>query len=199
VIDKENLPVFASHEGGALEKKETSGSGTRIFTSLLLVMGLIGAGTLGFRKYAQGKGINLNLPFQRQAKLIEVVSTTAMGPKRSIAVVKVLDGYMVVGMGEGGISLLKDLGPNSGLDKYMDEHLVGAGPSFSNTFQGVLSGASVASGASARDTGTSSARAAINAAANAADGIVPGGSSRTGAADSIRSSIKKRLEGFKPL
>ncbi|RYZ95152.1 MAG: hypothetical protein EOP11_25370, partial [Proteobacteria bacterium] len=91
VIDKESLPVFAPHEG-TMVKKETSGSGTRIFTSLLLVVGLIGAGTLGFRKYAQGKGINLNLPFQRQAKLIEVVSTTAMGPKRSIAVVKVLDG-----------------------------------------------------------------------------------------------------------
>ncbi|RYZ94969.1 MAG: hypothetical protein EOP11_25640, partial [Proteobacteria bacterium] len=144
-----------------------------------------------------GKGINLNLPFQRQAKLIEVVSTTAMGPKRSIAVVKVLDGYMVVGMGEGGISLLKDLGPNSGLDKYMDEHTAGMGTSFSNTFQGVLSGASAASGASSKDASATSARAAVNAAASMADGIVPGKAAH--AAESIRSSIKKRLEGFKPL
>jgi flagellar biogenesis protein FliO len=198
-VDKESLPVFSSRENGMVEKKETNGAGTRMLTSLLLVIGLIAAGTLGFRKFAQGKGINLNLPFQKQARLIEVVSTTSVGGKRSIAIVKVMDQYLVVGMGEGGMNLLKDLGANATLDRHVEESTAGLGPTFSNTFQGVLSGqapAQAGTGATARDV--SSARAAINAAASAADGIVPGATSAR-ASESIRSSIKKRLEGFKPL
>lgn len=195
-VDKESLPVFSSHDGASAEKKEGGGAGTRMLTSLLLVIGLIAAGTLGFRKFAQTKGINLNLPFQKQSRLIEVVSTTSVGAKRSIAIVKVMDQYLVVGMGDGGMNLLKDLGANATLDKFMEETNVGLGPTFSSTFQGVLSGNQPAAGASARDV--SPARAAINAAASAADSIVPGGA-QASAGESIRSSIKKRLEGFKPL
>lgn len=197
-IDKENLPVFGAQEGTAAAKKESSNTGARMITSLLLVLGLIAGGTLAFRKYAAGKGINLNLPFQRQSRLVEVVSTTSVGGKRSIAIVKVMDQYLVVGMGEGGMNLLKDLGANATLDRHVEESQAGlGGPSFSSTFQGVLSGSQAAAGASSRDV--SAARAAINAAASATDDIGPAGGARASAGESIRSSIKKRLEGFKPL
>ena len=136
--------------------------------SLLLVIGLIGAGSLAFRRFVQGRGLS----FRQQGKVIEVISTQSMGPKRSIALIKVLDQHMVVGMSGDGMSLLANLGTNVNLDKFMEEP--GAGASFNDTLQSTISGGTGA--VSARD--------------------VAGGG---GIQFSFRDSIKKRLVGFKPL
>lgn len=195
-VDKESLPVFTGAGGTPATAKQASGSGSRVFTSLLLVIGLIAAGFLGFRKFAKGQGLNLNLGglgnlgFQRQqSRMIEVVTTQSIGPKRSVAIIKVLDQYMVVGMAGDSMTLLNNLGTNVNLDKYMDETSVGGGtgPSFSSTFQGVLSGVGGQGGVSAKDP-----LANINPEAS-------GTTAKTAGDVSIRSAIKKRLEGFKPL
>ncbi len=137
---------------------------------MLLVLGVIGAGSLAFRRFVQGKG----LPFQRQGKVIEMVSTQTLGPKRSIALVKVLDRHLVIGMAGDSINLLVDMGTDVNLEKYMDDSPSGA--SFSDAL--TLTMASPGSSSSSN-----------------LDKVKPSESDRTG----FRANLKKRIEGLKPL
>lgn len=167
--DPESLPLFANSGGQApVAEKSRELPVSKMLGSLLLVVLMIGAAAMGFRKFALGKGS----PFVRQPKMIEVISSQAMGPKRSIAVVKVLDQYMVVGMSGDGMNLLTNLGADVNIDRFIDA--AGPGGSFTDVFQGAIS---------------SSDAPPSSAAQTAAPKGDPG----------VRNSIKKRLEGFKPL
>jgi len=171
----EEQPIFGSKSGGAgigEVKAKEEGTATRIFASLLLVIGIIGAAAVAYRRFALGKGIR----FQRQAKVIDVISTQAIGPKRSVALIKVLDQYMVVGMAGDGMSLLANLGSDVKIEKFLDQ-TGGPGSSFTDAFENALSGEIDP----AKTTGSGAV------AHKAAVGL------------GIRSSIKKRIEGFKPL
>lgn len=167
-VNSEDQPVFSADatKGSAAEAKSKEPAATKVFASLLMVVGVIGAAALAFRRFVLGKGMSL----QKQGKVIEVVSSQSMGPKRSIALVKVLDQYMVVGMSGDGMNLLANLGSNVDIDKYLDE--IGPGASFSATFRGTM------------QSQASSDAAPVQ---------------KTAADNSIRSAIKKRIEGFKPL
>jgi flagellar biogenesis protein FliO len=178
-VDSESLPIFAGQASAAAvgATKEKESPAAKIFASLLLVIGVIGAGSLAFRRFVQGKGIG----FQRQTKMIEVLSTQALGPKRSIAIVKVLDQHMVVGMSGDGMNLLANLGADVNLDRFQEEAMFGggsggAGASFTDTLQGAISGG----GAKSAVAGSVTQKLA---------GMDMG----------FRASLKKRLEGFKPL
>lgn len=165
-VNSEDQPVFRSEsaKGSTIEaKKETPAA--KVFASLLMVVGVIGAGALAFRRFVLGKRLNL----QKQGKVIEVISSQSMGPKRSIALVKVLDQYMVVGMAGDGMNLLANLGNNVDIDKYLDE--IDPGSSFSATFRGTMNSAQQSNEVVQKSTADAS----------------------------IRSAIKKRIEGFKPL
>jgi flagellar biogenesis protein FliO len=168
--DSESLPLFSAQGPQAtIGTKEKGSAAGKIFASLLLVVGLIGAGALAFRRFVQGKGI----VFQRQGKMIDVISSQSLGPKRSIALVKVLDQHLVVGMSGDGMTLLANLGNEVNLDRFSDD--VGIGASFTDTLHTAITGGSAEKGTA------SSAR-------------------REPVADmGFRASIKKRLEGFKPL
>ncbi|MGZ3661973.1 MAG: flagellar biosynthetic protein FliO, partial [Bdellovibrionota bacterium] len=147
---------------------------TRIVASLLLVIGVIGACAVGFRRFALGKGN----PFQRQNRVIETIATQGLGPKRSVAVIKVLDQYLVVGMSGDGMNLLANLGSDIKIDKYLDQ-IGGPGSSFTDTLEGALAGVT---------------------AAGKTDTAGPPLTSRAAEIElGIRSSIKKRIAGFKPL
>jgi flagellar biogenesis protein FliO len=175
VIDQESLPVFGNN--APAKEKESGNPISRMITSLVLVLGIVAAGGLAFKKFAKNQGIQM--PFQRQnGKMIEVISTQGIGPKRSIAIVKVLDQYMVVGMSGDSMCLLSNLGTNPNVEKFMDENSSGA--SFNSTFAGVLSGG-VTSKAPVATAGI--------------DAVVPRSSGEQG----VRSAIKKRIEGFKQL
>lgn len=173
-VNSEDMPLFSGANGApsSIDAKSKDSPGSKIFASLLLVIGIIGAGSLAFKKFALGKGIGLG--FQRQGKMIEVVANQSVGAKKSVAIIKVLDQYMVVGMAGDGMSLLANLGNNVNLEKYMDEG--GTGATFSDTFQTALTDSP-----EQQSKVTSSIQKATVAGAN------------------IRASIKKRMEGFKPL
>jgi flagellar biosynthetic protein FliO len=168
--DPESLPLFAN-SGTAAPAAEKSRElpVSKMLGSLFLVVVMIGAVAMGFRKFALGKGS----PFVRQPKMIEVISSQSMGPKRSIAVVKVLDQYMVVGMSGDGMNLLTNLGADVKIDRFIDA--AGPGGSFTDVFHGAMS--------------TDAAPPTATATQAAAPKGDPG----------VRNSIKKRLEGFKPL
>lgn len=169
--DTESLPVFgaAGSDKSIVADKPKESPATKVFASLLLVVGVIGAGALGFRRFVQGKGI----AFQRQPKMIDVISSQSLGPKRSIALVKVLDQHLVVGMSGDGMTLLANLGSGVNLDRFIDE--MGPGASFTDTLADTIS---------------------VGAKSPDLAGLVK----KTPAAGAgMRASIKKRLEGFKPL
>jgi flagellar biogenesis protein FliO len=166
----EEQPLFAT-KTNTEEKPKEEGAATRVFASLLLVVGLIGATAVAYRRFALGKGIT----FQRQTKVIDVVSTQAIGPKRSVALIKVLDQYMVVGMAGDGMSLLANLGSDVKIEKFIDQ--AGPGSSFSDAFDNAMTGEINPS--TATGTGAVAQKAPVGLG--------------------IRSAIKKRIEGYKQL
>lgn len=175
LLAPEEQPIFSAKIGNGTvvdDGKGKESAATRVFASLLLVIGLIGAAAVAYRRFALGKSIS----FLKQPKVIEVVSTQSLGPKRSVALIKVLDQYMVVGMAGDGMNLLANLGADVKIEKYLDQ--TGTGSSFSDAFENALSGDVPAE----KTSGT-------------------GAVAQKGASVSlgIRSSIKKRIEGFKPL
>lgn len=182
-VDSESLPIFSgqSAAGAAAVAKKEESPATKVFASLLLVIGVIGAGSLAYRRFVQGKGIG----FQRQTKMIDVISTQALGPKRSIAIVKVLDQHMVIGMSGDGMNLLANLGADVNIERFQDEAMFGggsggSGASFTDTLQGAITGGSSSGGSKGTNTGSVTQKLA---------GMDMG----------FRASLKKRLEGFKPL
>lgn len=166
--NSEDLPLFNASVAGsaAIESKDKKNPISKIFAVLLMIIGIIGAGALAFRRFAQGKGI----VFNRTNKLIDVVSTQSMGPKKSIAIVKVMDQYMVIGMAGDNMNLLINLGANANIEKQIDD--AGAGDSFAKAFQGAIS--------------SDAAPAPII-------------TQKKSESEGIRGLIKKRIEGFKPL
>ena len=113
------------------------------------------------------------------AKVIDVIASQSLGAKRSIALVKVLDQYMVVGMAGDGMSLLANLGADVKVEKYLDQ-IGGPGSSFLDTFEGALAGGPARSERSdVAGSNVSHKVAEVNLG--------------------IRGAIKKRIEGFKPL
>ncbi len=164
----ENLPIFTKTEEKAkATEADKESPAAKVMASLILVVGLIAAVALGFRKFVLGK----HSPFQKQTRMIQVVSSQALGPKRSIAVVKVLDQHLVVGMAGDNMNLLVNLGTNVNLDSFSDE--VVGGVSFSETL-------------------TTAVR---TDAFDREEARLQKSSSNLG----FRATLKKRLEGLKPL
>ena len=167
----EDQLLFAARPGDAKPKE---GSGTRVLASLLLVIGIIGACAVAVRRFTLGKGN----PFQRQNRVIETISTQSLGPKRSVAVIKVLDQYLVIGMAGDGMNLLANLGSDVKIDKFLDR-LDGPGTGFDDTLEGALAGVT---------------------AAGKTDTAGPPLTHKNALKElGIRSSIKSRIAGFKPL
>jgi flagellar biogenesis protein FliO len=180
----EEQPIFATQMNSAIEKdsKAKTSPISRMIASLLLVVGIIGAGAIAYRRFVLGRG----MPFQRnQNRMIETLATQSMGPKRAVTIIRVLDQYMVVGFSGDNMNLLANLGSNINIDKYTDEFNIpvssGSGASFADTFQGAISGVTPAQKSEARSSQKSEAR------------------SEEAPRLDFRSMIKKRIEGFKPL
>lgn len=166
----EEQPIFAASSSVAAAASSKQSPATRIFTSLLLVVGVIGAIAIAFRRFVLGRGVSFKgMSFQRQNRMIETIASQSLGPKRSVALIRVLDQHMVVGMAGESMTLLANLGNSVNLDKYEDASI---GASFADAFQGAISNDSAAASATSAP-------------------VAP--------APNMRSAIKKRMEGFKPL
>jgi len=153
-----------------IEKKESPIKKT--LTGLLTVLALMAGLAFGFKKFAQGRGIQLG--GGRQGKVIDVISTHMLGAKKSITLVKIGEQYMVLGVTGENINLLSVLGPEAKIEKYLNDQQL------SNNFNKTLN---------------SKMNEEDSFAFVSDDSIATTSSSGTG----IRDSIKKRLAGFKPL
>lgn len=168
LANTEEQPIFGSASAsGSKDAGAHTSPIARTLASLLLVVGIIGAGAVGYRRFVLGKG---GLSFQRQNRMIETITTQSIGPKRSVAIIRVLDQYMVVGMAGDNMNLLANLGNSVNLDKYDD---TGIGASFADSFQSAV----------VNPTTVQKEKIEVAAPAKA----------------DFRSMIKKRMEGFKPL
>jgi flagellar biogenesis protein FliO len=155
---------------------------------MLMTAGTKKGGALGrFLKMGMGK-------YGKAGRMIEVVSTHHLGPKKSIAVVRVAGRNLVLGISQDSINLITQLGDQGDaahqgtgateaeLDDLDLEALgVSPGPSMSPR-----TGAHAPSGASAFDSVLSQA-APLDAAPPALE------------ANGVRARIRSRLEGMKPL
>ncbi|OFZ21032.1 MAG: hypothetical protein A2X94_06790 [Bdellovibrionales bacterium GWB1_55_8] len=88
----------------------------RVFGKLAAIIALLGAVAFGFRKFLRGNPILNRLAKNGigKKKMIEVLSNHYLGPKKSIAVVRVAGRTMVLGITEESINLITQLGADSG-------------------------------------------------------------------------------------
>jgi len=155
------------------KKNEDPSAGIRKMTiNLLMVLSLIGIVTYFIRKFVLAKN---GLQFGKNKPIINMVSNYSLGPKKSIALVKVADQYMVLGISGDNINLISNLGPEANIDSYLDK------TNTDDTFKGILEKSVTAQTAQKTNTNESM--------------VTFGTAVRSG----IRSLVKKRLENFKPL
>jgi flagellar biogenesis protein FliO len=207
-IQREATPPIQGPPTEALATGKPLLSPVRMLIKMLAVIALFGICAMGLRKLmmASGntrKGGALGRLLQRgmskygkAGKMIEVVSTHHLGPKKSIAVVRVAGRNLVLGISQDSINLITQLGPEGDgsteaeLDDLDLEALgVRGGPSISAP----RAGARAPAGASAFDSvlSTESGRPSFDSAEQAA--LPPP------EANGVRARIRSRLEGMKPL
>ena len=94
---------------------------------LFLVVGLLYAALIFVRK----NGINFG---KNQGKLsqVKVISTQAIMPKKFVSIVKVQDSYLLLGVSENSITLLKEL---DSIDEDDNENSNNEKPKFSEIFK----------------------------------------------------------------
>jgi len=100
----EDQPLFTSSSPS--EKAKTASTTNlwfRMFGSLALVLVLFGGSLYGFRRWPGSKKIS------NRARMIEVLSQHHLGPKKSLAVVRVAGEACLVGITDNNISILKTL------------------------------------------------------------------------------------------
>jgi flagellar biogenesis protein FliO len=102
-------------KGEPLTGRKESFSPVRMLVSLLGVVLLLGAGLLGLKKLASSRnrqgavGRWVRKSLGRPEKMIEVVATHHLGPKKSIHMVKVAGRTLVLGVADDSINLITEL------------------------------------------------------------------------------------------
>lgn len=96
--------------------KAAAGGFGKVFLNLILVLGLIGGVAWGFRKFVLKKGLALGA----QNNLIRPISSYSLSPGRSLSIVRIGDEVLVLGVTNSNISLITSLGPDSGIDKFLE-------------------------------------------------------------------------------
>lgn len=176
VAEGENQALFANHPESNKELGKSAASAKadspirRMVTGLLTVLIIMAAMAYGFKRFVlQGR-----LGLSRQGRMIDMVSSYMLSPKKSITVVRVGRQFMVLGVTDNQINLIQNLGDDPSLEKYMDD--VPSGASSAMGFESILS------------------KKVSQGEGRIADELI-----EEQAKPSIRSLIKQRIEGFKPL
>ncbi len=103
-------------------KSEPSKYFARMALSLLGIIGIFLGGVFLVRRYSS----NIKkLPYGKKERIIQVVATHYLGNKKNISLVKVAGDYLVVGVGNEGISLISRLGSEVNVDKYLEDRFWG--------------------------------------------------------------------------
>jgi flagellar biosynthetic protein FliO len=147
---------------------------TRMLTGLITVLSIIALLAYGFKRFVLQGRVSLG----RQDRMVDMVSSYMLSPKKQIAVVRVGKQYMVLGVTDANINLIQNLGEDANIEKFIDDSPVHT-RSNSKTlgFDSILQ-KQVASSDSAEPTTSE---------------FIPESK------PSLRSLIKQRIEGFKPL
>jgi flagellar biosynthetic protein FliO len=103
-------------------KAEPSKHFARMVIALFAVVGLFVGAVFLLKKYSSKLK---KLPFGKKERLIQVVATHYLGNKKSISMVKIAGEYMVVGVGNEGISLISKLGPEVNVETYLEDRFWG--------------------------------------------------------------------------
>ena len=106
--DEKTLTITDTDTPGTIQNQATAPSGditvwdfVKMFVILTLVIGMI-LGFLWFMRRLSGQGPGTDAP-------IKVLHTHALGGSRSLLVVEVGNEVLLIGAGDGGINLVKDL------------------------------------------------------------------------------------------
>ncbi|HUP55847.1 MAG TPA: flagellar biosynthetic protein FliO [Bdellovibrionota bacterium] len=165
----------------------------------LLVRRALNAGAGNVRKAGGPLGRFLQRGLSRYGKtgkMIEVVSTHYLGPKKSIAVVRVAGRMLVLGISQDSINLITQLGAETDLDAGdIDLESLGVksqGGAGAESSEGPMMAGfdRLLSDAASRPTHQPRATAASPIPVEPAPGTEPAG---------VRARIRSRLEGMKPL
>lgn len=170
----ENEPISfgSSKNAEKVEAAKSENPITKIASSLLVVLSLIAAIAFGFKKFV----LKSNFSGQRQGRLLDVVASHMLSPKKSIAVVRVGKQYLVLGITDANINLLQTLGEDSSIEKFLDDGFSdGIGSSFNSLLSKKFSSDETSEEAPTR------------------------ASSKQDAKPSLRSTIKEKMASFKPL
>jgi flagellar protein FliO/FliZ len=100
----EASPVFKNPTPEVKAKTTTTaGLVGRMLLSLSIVAGVFGAGLYGLRKWPGTKKLT------SRSKMIEVLAQHSLGPKKSVAVIRVAGEAVLVGVTDNHVSILKSL------------------------------------------------------------------------------------------
>jgi flagellar biogenesis protein FliO len=132
-VDEKSDPLKKNQENTKVDTKklELSKPTNISYTTYLVKMIFVLAGVIGFfflvvklmKKVMVGRG-SLNL--LRSSKLIEVMTTTYIAPKRQLMLVKVHDQVLLLANSESGISLLSEVKNLAGLLKEAELKIEGS-------------------------------------------------------------------------
>lgn len=137
-----------------------------------------------------GSSLGVKLGIKRDARMIEVVSNHYLGPKKSIAVVRIRGKLLVVGITNDSINLITQLDSGSESPESEDGGLDTDPEALLNEFRGAAAG-----GVGARSAGPAVFANAIDQAMRSP--ASPSASSS--GSNSAREKIRKRMEGMKVL
>ncbi len=164
----------------------------RMLASLAGVVLLLGAALLGLRRLAGGKARNgalgrwVRRSLGKSERLIEVISTHHLGPKKSIHMVRVAGRTLVLGVAEDSINLITELGGSA------------AGPSATSAqAPAALGGDDDFLSTLGEQLAQESGRPANGAVS--VDATAAGPAVYSGARSNTRDRIRSRLEGMKQL
>ena len=221
-VDPESLPVHTTKLAGG----KPLPSPVAAFGKFAAILGILGLALFGAKKFLSNRsgdetgvmgalGRFAKTGLNRKGKMIEVISTHYLGPKKSIAVVRVQERMLVLGITNESINLITSL--SNGEEPSFDDLDLGLGPSLTaatpayrsttpnnhhapraDSFAGSLAGALNAAPAA---TYTPQARVPQSQAPQASQ-VSGSGATAAGPATyapSVRDQIKNRLEGLKQL
>lgn len=182
----------------------------KALTSFVMVMVLLGACVFGLKKIAVLKGKNgalsrlITKSLGRPAKMIDVVATHYLGPKKSIHVVKVAGRTLVLGVSDGSINLITEFAGDITQADIGEKFAVAA---LTGGISGKAQSESADSGSDflselgeqlAQESGRPASQMGSGAVAAASPSVAPAVAS-TVARSSARDRIRSRLEGMKQL
>ncbi|NUM87586.1 MAG: flagellar biosynthetic protein FliO [Bdellovibrionales bacterium] len=171
----EEEPVFAAQQGGGSVPRSAGESAAkqagRMGAGLLLVLALLGLAAMGLKRFQQIKGGTARAAGGR---ILETVASHSLGAKKQLTLVRAADQYLLLGVTDHSVNLVAALPKNAEIERAIDE-IRGGGDGFESMLAGKI--------------GFFSRKQAEEAFESMPSESKP----------SVRESIKKRMEGFKPL